>query len=176
MTLKGSKTEKNILSAFAGESQARNKYSFFASTAKKEGFEVIAEVFNITAENEKQHAKLLYKLLDGIGDTAQNLKTAADGENYEWTDMYPGFAKDAREEGFTEIADFFEALAEIEKEHDSRFAALLKRLEAGEMFKAGPATVWQCRECGNIVIGAEPPEECPVCKHPRGFFERKRDY
>ena len=171
MELKGSKTEKNLLAAFAGESQARNKYTYFASAAKKEGFEQIAEIFLKTADNEKEHAKLWLKALKGIGDTKANLAAAADGENYEWTDMYEGFAKDAEEEGFTDLAVKFRAVGQIEKAHEERFRALLKVFEKSEM------KMWECRNCGHLVMGTKAPDVCPVCSHPRSFFEvRKENY
>lgn len=169
--LRGSKTEKNLWAAFAGESQARNKYSFFASTAKKEGFEQIAAIFQETADNEKQHAKLEFALLSGIGDTRANLKAAAAGENYEWTEMYPGFAKDAHEEGFEDIARLFEQLAKIEKTHDERYKALAKNVENGQVFAKETKVKWRCRECGFTFESNKAPGACPVCKHPQAFFE-----
>ena len=170
--LKGSKTEKNLQTAFAGESQARNKYTYFASKAKKEGYEQIAAIFEETANNEKEHAKMWYKLLnDGIGTTAENLKEAADGENYEWTDMYDGFAKTAREEGFDYIAKLFEGVAAIEKHHEERYRALLHNVEAQEVFAKSEVKVWECRNCGHIVVGTKAPEICPVCAHPQAYFE-----
>jgi len=169
--LKGSKTEQNLAAAFAGESQARNKYTYFASAARKEGYEQIAAVFLETAEQEKEHAKLHLKLLQGIGDTRANLKAAAGGENEEWTSMYPGMAKAAREEGFEEIAVLFDYLARIEKEHEERYARLLERFEAGTTFSRPKLVRWRCRNCGLIVEGTEPPEQCPACKHPRAYYE-----
>ena len=171
MELKGSKTEKNLMEAFAGESQARNKYTYFASVAKKEGYEQIAELFLETAENEKEHAKIHFKYLKGIGDTKANLAAAAAGENYEWTDMYDRMAKEAEEEGFTEIAAKFRGIAAVEKEHEARYRKLLENLENGEVFKRGSITIWKCRNCGHIVVGTEAPKVCPVCNHPQSFFE-----
>ncbi len=167
----GTKTEKNLLEAFAGESQARNKYTYFASKAKKEGFEQIAELFLKTAENEKEHAKLWFKELDGIGDTVANLNAAAAGENYEWTDMYDKFAKEAEEEGFPELAKKFRGVAAIEKRHEERYRALLHNIEAQEVFKKSEVKVWECRNCGHVVVGTNAPEKCPVCDHPQSFFE-----
>ena len=167
----GTQTEKNLLAAFAGESQARNKYTYFASKAKKEGFEQIAALFLKTADNEKEHAKMWFKELDGIGDTAENLKTAAEGENYEWTDMYEGFAKTAEEEGFKALAYKFRAVAEIEKHHEERYRALLNNVEMQEVFKKSEVKVWECRNCGHIVVGTEAPAACPVCAHPQSYFE-----
>lgn len=167
----GTRTEKNLLAAFAGESQARNKYTYFASKAKKEGFEQIAALFLKTADNEKEHAKMWFKELDGIGTTAQNLEAAADGENYEWTDMYEEFAKVAEEEGFNELAEKFRAVAAIEKHHEERYRALLKNVEMQEVFKKSEVKVWECRNCGHIVVGMEAPEICPVCSHPQAYFE-----
>lgn len=167
----GTQTEKNLEAAFAGESQARNKYTYFASRAKKEGFEQIAALFLETAENEKEHAKLWFKELNGINDTAQNLADAAAGENYEWTDMYEGFAKTAEEEGFTELAIKFRMVAAIEKRHEERYRALLKNVETAEVFKRSEVKVWECRNCGHIVTGTKAPEICPVCAHPQSFFE-----
>lgn len=167
----GTQTEKNLLAAFAGESQARNKYTYFASKAKKEGFEQIAEIFLKTAENEKEHAKLWYKELYGIGDTAENLAVAADGENYEWTDMYAEFAKTADEEGFHELAQKFRLVAAIEKHHEERYRALLKNVEMAEVFAKSEVKIWECRNCGHIVIGEKAPEVCPTCSHPQAFFE-----
>lgn len=176
--LKGSKTLENLLYAFAGESQARNKYTFFASQAKKDGYEQVAEIFQLTAENEKEHAKIWYKLITGgIGDTVENLKTAAEGENEEWTSMYRGFAETAREEGFNEIADKFAAVALIEKEHEERYLALLNNITNGKVFKRSGETEWICRNCGQIVTGSEAPDICPVCDHPQSYFEiRKLNY
>ena len=167
----GTQTEKNLLAAFAGESQARNKYTYFASKAKKDGFEQIAALFLKTADNEKEHAKLWFKELDGIGSTAENLGAAADGENYEWTDMYEGFAKTAEEEGFPELAAKFRGVAAIEKAHEDRYRALLKNVEAQDVFKKSEVKVWECRNCGHIVVGTEAPEICPVCAHPQSYFE-----
>lgn len=168
----GTQTEKNLEAAFAGESQARNKYTYFASKAKKDGYEQIAALFLKTAENEKEHAKLWYKELhDGIGSTVYNLKDAADGENYEWTDMYEGFAKTAEEEGFPELAERFRLVAAIEKNHEERYRALLKNIEMQEVFKKSEVKVWECRNCGHIVVGTEAPEVCPTCNHPQSFFE-----
>ena len=171
MELKGSRTEQNLMAAFAGESQARNKYTYFASVAKKEGFEQMAALFLKTAENEKEHAKLWFKELAGLGDTAANLKSAADGENYEWTDMYETFAKEAEEEGFTELAAKFRGVAAIEKHHEERYRALLKNLENNEVFEKSTVKVWECRNCGHIVVGTKAPEVCPVCAHPKSYFE-----
>ncbi len=167
----GTKTEKNLEAAFAGESQARNKYTYFASKAKKEGFEQIADLFLKTADNEKEHAKLWFKELNGIGDTAENLAAAADGENYEWTDMYEGFAKTAEEEGFPELAAKFRGVAAIERRHEERYLALLKNVEAQEVFQKSSVKVWECRNCGHIVVGEKAPEVCPVCAHPQAYFE-----
>ena len=177
MDLKGTKTEKNLKEAFAGESQARNKYTFFASQAKKDGYEQIAEIFQETAENEKAHAKMWYKLLNGgkISSTAENLKEAANGENYEWTDMYEKMAKEAREEGFDHIAYLFEEVGKIEKEHEQRFKDLLDKVEDGTVFEAGEVKIWKCRNCGHIVVGTKAPEVCPVCNHPKAFFEIKAE-
>ena len=168
---KGTKTEKNLQAAFSGESQARNKYTYFASVAKKEGFEQMAALFLKTAENEKEHAKLWFKELAGLGDTAANLKSAADGENYEWTDMYETFAKEAEEEGFIELAAKFRGVAAIEKHHEERYRALLKNLENNEVFEKSTVKVWECRNCGHIVVGTKAPEVCPVCAHPKSYFE-----
>lgn len=177
MNLKGSKTEENLMAAFAGESQARNKYTYYASKAKKDGYEQIAAIFEETANNEKEHAKMWFKLLhDGaVPSTEKNLKDAADGENYEWTDMYEGFAETAREEGFDEIAEKFEAVAKIEKSHEERYRKLLKNIEDKKVFSADGDTIWVCRNCGHIVIGKEAPETCPVCAHPRSYFEIKAE-
>ena len=173
----GTQTEKNLEAAFAGESQARNKYTFFASKAKKEGFEQIAALFLETAENEKEHAKLWFKERNGIGDTAQNLAAAADGENYEWTDMYEGFAKTAEEEGFPELAARFRGVAAIEKRHEERYRALLKNVETATVFERSEVKVWECRNCGHIVVGTKAPEICPVCAHPQAYFEiHKENY
>lgn len=171
MELKGSKTEANLKAAFAGESQARNKYTFFASAAKKEGYEQIAAIFLETADNEKEHAKTLFKYLKGINDTAENLKEAAAGENYEWTDMYRQFEQIAREEGFNDIADTFHEIAEVEEFHEKRFLALRENIQSGSVFKRDKEVAWHCRNCGYVHKGTEPPEECPSCFHPRGFFE-----
>jgi len=173
--LKGTKTEKNLMEAFAGESQARNKYTYFASVAKKEGYEQIASLFLETAENEKEHAKLHFKKLCGIGTTIDNLKAASEGENYEWTTMYPNMAKDAREEGFEEIAKMFEGIAEIEKKHEERYQKLLKNIKKDKVFKKEVKTLWKCRNCGNLHEGIEAPEICPVCKHPRAYYEVKAE-
>ena len=167
----GTQTEKNLQAAFAGESQARNKYTYFASKAKKDGFEQIAAMFLKTAENEKEHAKLWFKELEGIGDTAENLAAAADGENYEWTDMYEGFAKTAEEEGFKELAIKFRLVAAIEKHHEERYRALLKNVETKAVFEKSEVKVWECRNCGHIVVGAKAPELCPTCAHPQSYFE-----
>ena len=167
----GTKTEQNLLAAFAGESQARNKYTYFASKAKKDGFEQIAELFLKTADNEKEHAKLWFKELDGIGTTAENLKAAADGENYEWTDMYEGFAKTAEEEGFPALAAKFRLVAAIEKHHEERYRALLKNVETAAVFEKSEVKVWECRNCGHIVVGTKAPEICPTCAHPQAYFE-----
>ena len=177
MELKGSKTEANLKAAFAGESQARNKYTYFASKAKKDGYEQIAAIFEETANNEKEHAKMWYKLLCGgeVHSTAENLKEAADGENYEWTDMYVTFAKEAKEEGFDKIAYLFEAVAAIEKEHEARYRKLLENVEGGLVFSKDGDKIWQCRNCGHIVIGKSAPEVCPVCSHPKAYFEVKAE-
>ena len=167
----GTQTEKNLEAAFAGESQARNKYTYFASAAKKEGYEQIAALLLKTADNEKEHAKMWFKELQGIGGTAENLEAAAAGENYEWTDMYAGFAKTAEEEGFPELAEKFRAVAEIEKHHEERYRALLKNVETKEVFAKSEVKVWECRNCGHIVVGMEAPEVCPVCAHPQSYFE-----
>lgn len=167
----GTQTEKNLEAAFAGESQARNKYTYFASKAKKEGFEQIAALFLETADNEKEHAKLWFKELNGIGDTAENLAAAAAGENYEWTDMYEGFARTAEEEGFPELAAKFRGVAAIEKRHEERYRALLHNVETAEVFKRSEVKVWECRNCGHIVVGTEAPKVCPVCAHPQSYFE-----
>ena len=167
----GTQTEKNLEAAFAGESQARNKYTYFASKAKKEGFEQIAELFQKTADNEKEHAKMWFKELNGIGDTAQNLAAAAEGENYEWTDMYEGFAKTAEEEGFADLAMKFRLVAAIEKRHEERYRALLHNVEMKEVFAKSEVKVWECRNCGHIVVGEKAPEVCPVCAHPKSYFE-----
>ena len=167
----GTQTEKNLQEAFAGESQARNKYTYFASVAKKEGYEQMSALFLKTADNEKEHAKLWFKELAGLGDTKSNLADAADGENYEWTDMYDGFAKTAEEEGFPELAAKFRAVGEIEKHHEERYRALLKNIETAQVFEKSEVKVWECRNCGHIVVGTKAPEVCPVCNHPQSFFE-----
>ncbi len=167
----GTQTEKNLEAAFAGESQARDKYTYFASKAKKEGFEQIAEIFLKTADNEKEHAKMWFKELNGIGDTTQNLTAAAAGENYEWTDMYEGFAKTAEEEGFADLAKKFRLVAAIEKRHEERYRALLHNIEMQEVFAKSEVKVWECRNCGHIVVGEQAPEVCPVCAHPKAYFE-----
>ncbi len=169
--LKGTKTEKNLMEAFAGESQARNKYTYYASVAKKEGYEQVAAIFLETADNEKEHAKLHLKALAGIGNTIENLKAAASGENDEWTDMYPKMAKEAREEGFNDIAAVFEGIGAIEKAHQERYQQLLKSIEAGTIFKKSAKISWHCRNCGHIHAGEKAPELCPVCKHPQAYFE-----
>jgi len=171
MDLKGSKTEKNLWTAFEGESKARNKYTFYASVAKKEGYEQIADIFSITADNEKEHAKLWFKFLGGIGDTAANLKDAAAGENYEWSQMYKEFEKEAREEGFEEIANHFKKVAEVEAEHEKRYLALLKNVENGTVFKKDEVVKWRCRNCGYVHVGKEAPAVCPACAHPQKYFE-----
>lgn len=167
----GTQTEKNLLEAFSGESQARNKYTFFASKAKKEGYEQIASLFLETADNEKEHAKLWFKELMGIGNTAENLSSAADGENYEWTDMYKNFAKTAEEEGFPELAIKFRMVGEIEKRHEERYRALLRNVETREVFSKSEVKIWECRNCGHIVVGTEAPDICPVCAHPQSYFQ-----
>ena len=173
----GTKTEKNLEAAFAGESQARNKYTYFASVAKKEGYEQIAEIFLKTAENEKEHAKLWFKALGELGDTAANLAAAAAGENYEWTDMYDKFAKEAEEEGFKQLAYQFRAVAAIEKAHEERYRALLDNVQMQKVFEKGEMTMWECRNCGHLVMGLKAPAVCPVCAHPQSFFEvRKENY
>ena len=171
----GTQTEKNLHAAFAGESQARNKYTYFASVAKKEGFEQIAQIFTDTADNEKEHAKMWFKELEGIGDTAANLKAAAEGENYEWTDMYEEFAKTAEEEGFEELAKKFRMVAAIEKHHEERYRALLKNIETASVFEKSEVKVWECRNCGHIVVGTKAPVVCPVCAHPQSYFEISAD-
>ncbi len=177
MELKGTKTEQNLLEAFAGESQARNKYSYFASKAKKEGYQQIAAIFEETANNEKEHAKMWFKLLGGLGDTAENLAAAAAGENYEWTDMYDRMADEAEEEGFTEIAAKFRMVAAIEKSHEERYRALLNNVEMQQVFEKSEETMWECRNCGHLVMGKKAPELCPVCAHPQSYFEvRKANY
>ena len=171
MELKGTKTEQNLMTAFAGESQARNKYTYFASVARKEGYEQIAAIFEQTANNEKEHAKLWFKELNGIGNTAENLAAAADGENYEWTDMYEEFAKTAEAEGFADLAKKFRMVAAIEKHHEERYRALLKNVEMAEVFEKSEVKVWECRNCGHIMVGTKAPELCPVCAHPQAYFE-----
>ena len=173
----GTQTEKNLEAAFAGESMARNKYTYYASKAKKEGFEQIAALFLKTADNEKEHAKMWFKELDGIGNTAENLLHAAEGENYEWTDMYDGFAKTAEEEGFYELAAKFRLVAAIEKHHEERYRALLQNVETAQVFEKSEVKVWECRNCGHICVGTKAPEMCPVCAHPQAHFEvRKENY
>ena len=173
----GTQTEKNLQAAFAGESQARNKYTYFASKAKKEGFEQISALFLKTADNEKEHAKMWFKELEGIGSTAENLAVAADGENYEWTDMYEEFAKTAEAEGFSELAEKFRGVAAIEKAHEERYRALLKNVETAQVFEKSEVKVWECRNCGHIVVGTKAPEICPVCAHPQSYFEvRSENY
>jgi rubrerythrin len=175
--LKGTRTEANLLAAFAGESQARNKYTYFASVAKKAGYEQIAEIFQKTADNEKEHAKMWFKELGLLGDTAANLKSAAEGENYEWTDMYAGFADVAEEEGFTALAAKFRAVALIEKSHEERYLKLLNNVEMQKVFEKAEETMWECRNCGHLVIGKKAPQVCPVCAHPQSYFEvRKENY
>lgn len=174
---KGTQTEKNLMEAFAGESQARNKYTYFASVAKKEGYEQIAAIFTKTADNEKEHAKLWFKELGELGDTAANLLHAAEGENYEWTDMYENFAKTAEEEGFTALANKFRAVAAIEKTHEERYRALLNNVETKQVFEKSAVKVWECRNCGHLVIGTNAPAACPVCVHPQSYFEiREENY
>ena len=173
----GTQTEKNLQAAFAGESQARNKYTYFASKAKKEGFEQISALFLKTADNEKEHAKMWFKELEGIGSTAENLAAAADGENYEWTDMYEEFAKTAEAEGFSELAEKFRGVAAIEKAHEESYRALLKNVETAQVFEKSEVKVWECRNCGHIVVGTKAPEICPVCAHPQSYFEvRSENY
>ena len=173
----GTQTEKNLMAAFAGESEARNKYTYFASKAKKEGYEQISALFLKTADNEKEHAKLWFKELDGIGNTAENLVAAAAGENYEWTDMYAGFAKTAEEEGFPELAAKFRLVAAIEKTHEERYRALLKNVEMQQVFEKADMVIWECRNCGHLVMGKKAPQLCPVCAHPQSYFEvRKENY
>ena len=177
MELKGSKTEQNLMTAFAGESQERNKYTYFASVAKKEGYEQIAAIFLQTADNEKEHAKLWFKALGELGNTAQNLAAAAEGENYEWTDMYATFAKEAEEEGFTKLAKQFAMVAAIEKTHEERYRALLANVEMQKVFEKGEMTMWECRNCGHLVMGLKAPAACPVCAHPQSYFEvHKENY
>lgn len=167
----GTQTEKNLMAAFSGESEARNKYTYFASKAKKEGFEQIAALFQKTADNEKEHAKMWFKELNGLGDTAENLLSAAEGENYEWTDMYKGFAETAEAEGFGELAAKFRMVAEIEKHHEERYRKLLQNVETAKVFEKSEVKVWECRNCGHIVVGTKAPEICPVCAHPKAYFE-----
>lgn len=175
--LKGTKTEQNLRTAFSGESEARNKYTYFASVAKKEGYEQIAALFQKTADNEKEHAKMWFKELQGIGNTIENLKAAAEGENYEWTDMYATFAKEAEEEGFPALAAKFRMVAAIEKAHEERYLALLKNVEMQQVFEKGDLTMWECRNCGHLVVGKKAPQICPVCAHPQSYFEvRKENY
>ena len=177
MELKGSKTEKNLMTAFAGESQARNKYTYFASVAKKEGYEQIAAIFEQTANNEKEHAKLWFKALGELGDTKANLLAAAEGENYDWTDMYATFAKEAEEEGFKELAYKFAQVAKIEKSHEERYRALLSNVELQKVFEKSEEQIWECRNCGHLVMGKKAPAMCPVCAHPQSYFEvRKENY
>ena len=177
MELKGTKTEKNLMEAFAGESQARNKYTYFASVAKKEGYEQIAEIFLKTAENEKEHAKMWFKALGELGNTAENLLAAANGENYEWTDMYDRMANEAEEEGFKELAVKFRLVAKIEKSHEERYRALLNNVEMQQVFEKAEMTIWECRNCGHLVMGKKAPEMCPTCAHPKSYFEvRKENY
>ena len=177
MDLKGTKTERKLAEAFAGESQARNKYTYFASVAKKEGYQQIAAIFEETANNEKEHAKLWFKALQGIGDTAANLLAAAEGENYEWTDMYDQFAKDAEEEGFKALAAQFRMVAAIEKTHEERYRKLLSNVEMQQVFEKAGETMWECRNCGHLVMGKKAPAACPVCAHPQAYFEvRKENY
>ena len=175
MNLKGTKTEKNLMAAFAGESQARNKYTYFASVAKKEGYQQIAAIFEATANNEKEHAKMWFKALGELGDTAANLAAAAAGENYEWTDMYATFAKTAEEEGFSELAQRFRMVADIEKHHEERFRALLKNVKTRQVFERSEVKVWECRNCGHIVVGTKAPQVCPVCSHPQSYFELRAE-
>ena len=177
MELKGSKTEKNLLTALAGESEARNKYTYFASVAKKEGYEQIAAIFQKTADNEKEHAKMWFKALGLLGNTAQNLEAAAAGENYEWTDMYARFAQEAEEEGFTALAEQFRGVAAIEKTHEERYRALLNNVQMQKVFEKSEITIWECRNCGHLAMGKKAPDVCPVCAHPQSFFEvRKENY
>ena len=177
MELKGSKTEKNLMAAFSGESEARNKYTYFASVAKKEGFEQLSEIFQKTDDNEKEHAKMWFKLLGGIGNTEDNLKSAAAGENYEWTDMYKTFADEADAEGFHDIATKFRMVAEIERSHEERYLALLNNVQMQTVFEKGEQVMWECRNCGHLVVGPKAPQVCPVCAHPQSYFEvRKANY
>ena len=175
MDLKGTKTEQNLMTAFAGESQARNKYTYFASVAKKEGYEQIAAIFQQTADNEKEHAKLWFKALGGLGDTAANLLAAAEGENYEWTDMYDTFAKEAEEEGFKALAFQFRAVAAIEKTHEERYRKLLSNVEMKAVFEKAEEAIWECRNCGHLVMGKKAPAVCPVCAHPQSYFELRKE-
>ncbi len=175
MELKGSQTEQNLLAAFAGESQARNKYNYYASQAKKDGYAQISGIFEETAGNEKEHAKIWFKLVHGIGSTEENLKDAAAGENYEWTSMYPGFAKTAREEGFEKIARLFEGVAKIEKEHDERYQLLLANIEQDKVFSKDEKVIWQCANCGHVYVGMKAPAICPVCDHPQAYFQVKAE-
>ncbi len=174
MNIKGTKTEQNLMTAFAGESQARNKYTYFASVARKEGYVQIANIFEETANNEKEHAKMWFKLLGGIGNTEANLEAAAEGENYEWTDMYDTFAKEAREEGFEAIARLFEGVAAIEKEHEERYRKLLANCKEGLVFSKEGDTIWECLNCGHVVVGKKAPNVCPVCAHPQAYFAEKK--
>ena len=177
MELKGTKTEQNLMAAFAGESQARNKYTYFEKKKKKEGYEQISEIFLKTADNEKEHAKMWFKALGELGTTAQNLAAAAAGENFEWTDMYEGFAKTAEEEGFADLAAKFRAVGQIEKAHEERYRALLSNIEMQKVFEKAGETMWECRNCGHLVIGKKAPDVCPVCNHPQSYFEvRKENY
>ncbi len=177
MKYTGTKTEQNLRTAFAGESQARNKYTYFASVAKKEGYEQIAEIFSKTADNEKEHAKMWFKELEELGNTEENLKTASEGENYEWTDMYDRFAKEAEEEGFKDLAVKFRAVGAIEKAHEERYLKLLHNVEMQEVFQKADQTMWECKNCGHLVIGKSAPAICPVCAHPQSYFEvRKENY
>ena len=171
MDYKGTKTEQNLIAAFAGESQARNKYTYYASVARKEGYEQIAAIFEETAANEKEHAKIWFKELGLLGNTSLNLSAAADGENYEWTDMYEGFAKTAEEEGFPELASKFRLVGEIEKHHEERYRALLQNIETASVFEKSEVKVWKCRNCGHIIVGTKAPEKCPTCNHPQSYFE-----
>lgn len=175
MNLKGTKTEQNLMTAFAGESQARNKYTYFASVAKKEGYEQIAAIFQKTADNEKEHAKLWFKALGDLGTTAENLLAAAEGENYEWTDMYANFAKEADEEGFHALAEQFRKVADIEKTHEQRYRALLNNVEMNKVFEKAGEAIWECRNCGHLVMGKKAPEVCPVCNHPKAYFELRAE-
>ena len=175
MELKGSKTERNLWEAFAGESQARNKYTYFASVAKKEGYEQIAAIFQSTADNEKEHAKMWFKELGGLGNTSENLLAAAEGENYEWTDMYAEFAKVAEEEGFKELAEKFRGVAAIEKNHEERYRALLNNVETQSVFERSEVKIWECRNCGHVCVGTKAPETCPICAHPQSYFELRHE-